>query len=189
MTLSPNLPAHLVTLAAAVAGGYVFALLHVPLAWMIGAMFGTAAVAWFRPMGLNPAVHQAARPAALIVIGLAFGQTFSGPVLAALLGAVPVILMAGVLSQLMSGSATALVIIPIAVLAAAEVGVSPRTALVTVWVATAAAFLTPIASGANMMVQGPAGYRFGDYARLGLPLFGYFFLVATLIVPLLFPLR
>lgn len=103
--LSPSLAAHLLTLAAAVAGGFVFALLHVPLAWMIGAMFGTAAVAWFRPAGLAPAVHAAARPAALIVIGLAFGQTFSGPVLAALMGAAPAILIAGFLS-ILAGIAT-----------------------------------------------------------------------------------
>ncbi|MBS7792630.1 AbrB family transcriptional regulator [Roseococcus sp. SDR] len=105
MTLPPSLPAHLLTLAAAVAGGFIFSLLHVPLAWMIGAMFGTAAVAWFRPFDLVPAVHPAARPAALIVIGLAFGQTFSGPVLAALLGAAPAILIAGVLS-ILAGIAT-----------------------------------------------------------------------------------
>lgn len=105
MPLSPNLLAHLVTLAAALTGGAVFAALHVPLAWMIGAMFGTAAVAWFRPLGLDPAVHGGARPAALIVIGLAFGQTFSGPVLGALLGAAPVILIAGALS-ILAGIAT-----------------------------------------------------------------------------------
>ncbi len=100
-----HLAPHLLTLAAAVAGGFVFALLHVPLAWMIGAMFGTAAVAWFRPAGLAPAVHPTMRPAALIVLGLAFGQTFSGPVLAALLGAAPAILIAGFLS-ILAGIAT-----------------------------------------------------------------------------------
>lgn len=105
VTLPPHLAAHLLTLGAAVAGGFVFHLLHVPLAWMIGAMFGTAAVAWFRPMGMAPAVHAGLRPAALIVIGLAFGQTFSAPVLAALLGAAPAILIAGVLS-ILAGIAT-----------------------------------------------------------------------------------
>ena len=85
---------YLPTLAAAVAGGALFTLLHVPLAWMIGAMFGTAALAWSRPV----AVHAGVRPAALIIIGLAFGQTFSAPVLGALLGAAPVILLAASLS-------------------------------------------------------------------------------------------
>lgn len=92
--LPPLFPRYLATLAAAVAGGTVFAVLHVPLAWMIGAMFGTAALAWSRPV----AVHPIGRPAALLIIGLAFGQTFSGPVLGALLGAAPAILAAAFLS-------------------------------------------------------------------------------------------
>lgn len=94
MSIPPRLVPHLLTLAAALTGGTICHLLSVPLAWMIGAMAGTAALAWFRPV----AVHPYARPGALIVLGLAFGQTFSGPVLGALLGAMPVILIAGLLS-------------------------------------------------------------------------------------------
>ncbi len=88
-------------MGAASLGGFVFSLLHIPLAWMIGAMAGTAAVAWSRPV----MVPKMARPASLIAIGLAFGQTFSGPVLAALLDALPAILLAGMLS-IMAGVAT-----------------------------------------------------------------------------------
>lgn len=94
MTFPPSLPTQLLTLGAATAGGALFSLLHVPLAWMIGAMFATAALSWTRPVEV-PAV---ARPIALIVIGLTFGQTFSGPVLAALLGALPAIVIAAFLS-------------------------------------------------------------------------------------------
>ncbi len=75
-------------------GGAVFHLLHVPLAWMLGAMAGTAALAWHRRVE-TPAWP---RQGALIVIGLALGQTFSGPVLAALGAALPAILLAGLLS-------------------------------------------------------------------------------------------
>lgn len=82
------------TLAAAILGGLAAHLLHVPLAWMIGAMLGTAALAW----RARVAVPAPARPAALIVLGLAFGQTFTAPVLAALAGAVPAILAAGLLA-------------------------------------------------------------------------------------------
>ena len=96
------------------------------------------------------------------------------------------VLTAG-LSQLISSAATALIIIPVAVAAATEIGVAPRTALVTVAVAAAACFLSPIASGANLMVQGPAGYRFGDYWKLGLPLMLWFFLVGTFLVPVFWP--
>ena len=52
----------------------------------------------------------------------------------------------------------------------AEAGVSPRPMLMAVTVAAAAAFLTPVATPANLMAMEPGGYRFGDYWRLGLPL-------------------
>jgi uncharacterized protein len=94
VSFPPRLVPHLLTLAAALTGGAICYVLSVPLAWMIGAMTGTAMLAWFRPVAVNPR----ARPAALIVLGLAFGQTFSGPVLGALLQALPVILIAGLLS-------------------------------------------------------------------------------------------
>lgn len=94
LSLPPRLRPHLVTLAAALLGGALCHALGVPLAWLIGAMLGTAALAWRRPA----AVHPAARPLALVVLGLAFGQTFSGPVLGALLGALGPILLAAALS-------------------------------------------------------------------------------------------
>ena len=51
-------------------------------------------------------------------------------------------------------------------------------------VASAAAFLTPIATPANMMIMGPAGYRFGDYWKLGLVMVALFFVVSVGFVPL-----
>ena len=50
-------------------------------------------------------------------------------------------------------------------------------------VASAAAFLTPVATPANLMVMGPGGYRFGDYWKLGFPLLVLFGAVAVLLVP------
>jgi di/tricarboxylate transporter len=91
--------------------------------------------------------------------------------------------LTAVLGQLISNTATALIMIPIAMAAAAEIGVSPRPVLMCVAVASAAAFLTPIATPVNLMVMGPGGYRFGDYWKLGLPLMLLFFVVATFLVP------
>jgi di/tricarboxylate transporter len=54
-------------------------------------------------------------------------------------------------------------------------------------VTAAAAFLTPIATPANLMVMQPAGYRFGDYWRLGLPLAIVFLAFGVLYVPLIWP--
>ena len=74
-----------------------------------------------------------------------------------------------VLGQLISNTATALIVIPVAIAAATELDVSVRPVLMFVTVISSAALLTPVATPANLMVMGPGGYRFGDYAKLGLP--------------------
>ena len=81
--------------------------------------------------------------------------------------------------------ATALIVFPIAISAASEIGVSPQPVLMCVTVAAAAAFLTPVATPANLMVMGPGGYRFGDYWKLGLPLMMWFFIISVFYVPLI----
>ena len=93
-------------------------------------------------------------------------------------------LLTAVLGQLISNTATALIVIPISAAAATQIGMSPRPVLISVAVAAAAAFLTPIATPTNLMVMGPGGYKFGDYWKLGLPLLIWFFVIATFYVPL-----
>jgi di/tricarboxylate transporter len=88
-----------------------------------------------------------------------------------------------VLGQLVSNTATALIIIPIAVVAAGQMGVAPEPVLMAVCVAAAAAFLTPVATPTNLMVMEPAGYRFGDYWKFGAPMMLWFFIVAVFLVP------
>jgi di/tricarboxylate transporter len=106
----------------------------------------------------------------------------------------PVALIAGlfvltaILGQLISNTATALIIIPIAVAVAADMAISPKPVLMALSIAAAAAFLTPVATPVNLMVMGPAGYKFGDYWKLGLPLMLWFFIVAIFLVPLIWPL-
>lgn len=95
------------------------------------------------------------------------------------------VLLTFVLGQLISNMATALIVLPIAVSAAAEIDVSPRPILMGVAVASAAALLTPVATPANLMVMGPGGYRFGDYWKLGLPLLALFGVVAVFLVPVI----
>lgn len=103
----------------------------------------------------------------------------------------PTALLAGlfvltaILGQLISNTATALIVIPIGVAAATAMGISPRPVLMSTAVAAAGAFLTPIATPTNLMVMGPGGYVFSDYWKLGLPLLIWFFVVAVFIVPLI----
>ena len=97
-------------------------------------------------------------------------------------------LLTAVLGQVISNMATALIVIPIAVSAAADVGISVQPVLMCVAIAAAAAFLTPIATAANLMVQQPGGYHFGDYHRLGLPTLAWFAVIAVVLVPLIWRL-
>ena len=101
---------------------------------------------------------------------------------ALLLGLVLLVLA---LSQLISNTATVLIVIPVAISAAAELDVSAKPVLMAVCVAAAAAFLTPVATPSNLMVMEPGGYRFGDYWKLGLPLVALFGTVAVLLVPVI----
>lgn len=92
--------------------------------------------------------------------------------------------LTAVLGQLISNTATALIIIPIGLAAAKTMGVNPQPVLMSIAVASAGAFLTPVATPVNLMVMGPGGYVFSDYWKLGLPLLILFFVVATFWVPL-----
>ena len=113
--------------------------------------------------------------------GLVDGIGARGPH-ALLLG---LVLLTFALGQLISNMATALIVIPISISAAAELDVSAKPLLMGVCVAAAAAFLTPVATPANLMVMEPGGYRFGDYWKLGLPLLVLYGLVAVLLVPVI----
>ena len=94
-----------------------------------------------------------------------------------------IFVLTAILGQLISNMATALIVIPVAISAAKDMDVSAKPVLMTVAVSAAAAFLTPVATPANLMVLEPGGYRFGDYWKLGLPLLALFGLVAVLLVP------
>jgi di/tricarboxylate transporter len=94
-------------------------------------------------------------------------------------------LIAAVFSVAVSNTATALILIPIALSAAAEVDVSTAPVLMSVAIACSASFLTPISTPGNLIVMGPGGYRFGDYWRFGLPFVALFFVVAVFLVPVI----
>lgn len=106
----------------------------------------------------------------------------------------PIGLMAGLfvltafLGQIMSNTATTMLVIPIAMAAATGMHVAPQPILIGLCVAGSASFMTPIATATNMMVMGPAGYQFGDYWKLGLPLMLWYLFVTVVIVPLIWPL-
>lgn len=92
-----------------------------------------------------------------------------------------------VLGQFISNVATVLIVVPIAVAISQSLELSILPFMMALTVAGAAAFLTPVATPANLMVMQPGGYRFGDYWRIGLPLMVVYLAVAVLYVPLVWP--
>ncbi|WP_345206634.1 SLC13 family permease [Fodinibacter luteus] len=87
------------------------------------------------------------------------------------------------LGQLISNTATVLIMTPIGAVVALDLGASPLPFMMALGISGAASFLTPVATPANTMILEPGGYRFGDYWKLGLPLLLLFLAVAVLWVP------
>jgi di/tricarboxylate transporter len=83
------------------------------------------------------------------------------------------------LSDFMNNAATAAVMCPVALRAAAEVGGPPDAFLMAVAIGASCAFLTPIGHQNNTLILGPGGFRFGDYWRMGLPLEAIVLVVAV----------
>ncbi len=96
-------------------------------------------------------------------------------------------LLSMLLAQAMSGAATAVILAPIALSAAAQMGVSPYPLLMTVILGTSSAFLTPMSHPANLLVMGPGGYKFTDYARVGGYLTAIIFALIVVLVPVFWP--
>ena len=136
--------------------------------------------------------------AALIPLSVAVEQSgvaadIAGGLVEVVGGAGPHALLLGlfvitaVFGQLISNTATALIMIPIAVNAATDFGISVRPVMMSLTVAAAGAFLTPIATAANLMVMEPGGYKFADYWRLGLLMLLLFMGASVLLVPVFWP--
>ena len=91
------------------------------------------------------------------------------------------------LTEVMSHAAAAVLVAPIAYNTAVDLAVSPKPFFMAVAVAASMCFMTPISHQSNALVMGPGGYKFFDYARVGAPLNLMVWVIATLVIPLLFP--
>ncbi len=92
------------------------------------------------------------------------------------------------LTQPMSNAAAALVVLPVAMSTATQLGLDPRTFAVLVTIAASLSFVTPFEPSC-LIVYGPGKYRFRDFVISGLPLTALVILVLLLMVPLLWPVR
>ena len=97
-------------------------------------------------------------------------------------------LLTSVLTELVSNNAVAVVVTPIAIGLATALGIDPRPLVVAVMVAASASFATPIGYQTNMLVYGPGGYKFTDFMRVGIPLNLSIGVLASAVIPILWPL-
>jgi di/tricarboxylate transporter len=136
---------------------------------------------------------------ALIPVSDAIRSTGGADVIAAALanvshslppwGAVALIMAAAMaLTPFLNNAATVLVMAPIAASFAGRLGYAPDALLMAVAVGAGCDFLTPIGHQCNLLVFGPGGYKFGDYARLGAPLSLLVLLVGTALILLVWPI-
>lgn len=98
------------------------------------------------------------------------------------------VLTAG-LGSFMSNTATAVLLGPVAIAVAQDLGVSPYTFAMTVAIAASAAFSTPVSSPVVALVVEPGNYRFMDFVRVGVPMTVLVMVVTLLVLPVLFPLQ
>jgi di/tricarboxylate transporter len=118
-------------------------------------------------------------------IGLAMGSLGegSGPLLVLAV----IYLVTALLSEIVSNNSTAVLMVPIAITAAGSMGLTPKPFIMAVAFAASSSFLTPMGYQTNAMVFGPGGYRFMDYVRAGAPVKLVFWIVSTLLIPVIWP--
>jgi di/tricarboxylate transporter len=96
-------------------------------------------------------------------------------------------LVTSLFTQVLSNTATAVLIAPIALAAASTLSLNPQAFLMAVAVAASMAFASPVASPVNTLVMGAGSYRFSDYLKAGLPMILLTLVVSLLALPVLFP--
>jgi di/tricarboxylate transporter len=137
--------------------------------------------------------------AGMLPVGIALNKTgasslFADALLSSLGGAGHMALLAGfvlltvALTQVINGAAAVTVIAPIAIAAAQQIGMEPRSMAMAVALSSSMAFISPLGHSVNVMVMGAGGYSFRDYARVGVPLTVILVIILLVILPLIMPI-
>lgn len=138
-------------------------------------------VAGMLPLGLAMELTGTARLLADVILGV-FGPFGA---LATLAG---IYLLAAIITQPMSNAAAIVLIVPIALDTAAGMGANYKTFTMAVVIGAATSFLSPVGHKANVLVFGPGGYKFTDYARVGAILTILLLIVSMIFLPIFWPL-
>jgi len=96
-------------------------------------------------------------------------------------------ILTAVFTAMVSNAATAVMLTPVAIVAAAEAGVNPYALLVAVMFGASASFVTPFGYQTNVMIYSPGGYRFNDFVKIGAPLNLLLLVTAVLCIPIFWP--
>jgi di/tricarboxylate transporter len=129
--------------------------------------------------------------AGVIPLGIALQETGGADLLADLFvaaapGLAPIVVLGlmyvvtAILTNIISNNASVVLMIPVAVEAAQQLGAYPFAFVLAVTFAASTAFMTPVGYQTNLLVYGPGGYRFSDYVKVGAPLQAVFAVVTTL---------
>ncbi|MFO7583218.1 MAG: SLC13 family permease [Anaerolineales bacterium] len=99
-----------------------------------------------------------------------------------------IMVFAGLVTQPMSNAAATVLIVPIAIDIALSMGANPQSFVLATVIGASTSFLTPVGHQANVLVMGPGGYKFFDYAKVGVWLNIILIIVTLLILPIFWPL-
>jgi di/tricarboxylate transporter len=139
----------------------------------------------------------------LIVSTLALGaamektgaaELYAGQLIKMLHGLSPVLVLGALilltcfLTELMSNSATAVLLVPIAISTATALGLNPKPFIMAVCLGASYGFAVPIGYQTHLLIYGPGGYRFTDFLRLGIPMDLMACSISTLLIPIFWPL-
>lgn len=92
-------------------------------------------------------------------------------------------------TMMIPSAALVVLMSPIVLSTMADLGFHPESGMMAIAIAAGASFLSPVSHPANILVMGPGGYRFADYLRVGVPLLVIVFIVASILLPIVWPLR
>lgn len=137
--------------------------------------------------------------AAILPVGVAMERTGAAQLLAdgvigsigplgslAVLGAL--VVLSSLFSQGLDGAPAVVLLAPVGLEAAAQLGLNPHAVMMGIALAASAAFMTPFSHKANLLVMGAGGYRTVDYLKVGTPLTVILLALMILLVPVFFPL-
>ncbi len=142
-------------------------------------------IAAFVPVGYAMTITGTAQ---LIAAGIMRLAALAPPDLVPVCALALVYLATAALTQIVSNNATAIILAPIAISAANELGADIRPFLMAVAFASSSGLMTPISYQTNLMVYGPGSYRFGDYVRFGIAPTLLFWVIAVVFIPVIWPL-